>query len=387
MIDEASLVALTREFVRTPSVLGTEAVMAERTAEAMRASAFDRVEVDAAGSVVGTVEGSGDGATVLFDAHMDTVDVMPRRDWSRDPFGGELAGGRIWGRGAADMKGALAAMIQAVAALDRRRLRGRVVVAATVEEERLEGAALRLVCERYLPDVVVIGESSNLDLVIAGRGRAELVVSTSGRPAHASTPELGEHAVLRMLEVVRALEALPVMEHWAVGRGVMCLTDIISDPYPAHSVVPSGCRATWERRLVPGETEESVLEAVSRACERAGASGTFVEIARAQIESYTGYAFEEPKWLPPWVLEAADPVASAALAALRSAGLEPGLASYGFCTNAAFSAGIAGIRTIGFGPGREAQAHVVDEYLEVDQLIGACRGYCALAEALTSSGL
>lgn len=383
MIDRDELITLAGDLIRLPSVLGGEGAVAERVVEEMRRLEFSSAGIDGIGNAVGVVMGETDGPTILFDAHMDTVDVMPRRDWSVDPFGGHVDRGRIWGRGAADMKGSLAAMVHAAGGLDRSRLAGRIVVVGSVEEERIEGAALRSVCERFSPDVVVIGEASDLRLVRGGRGRAELVIETAGKPAHASTPDRGVSAVALMMEVARAVEALPLSRHPFVGDGVMCLTDIISDPYPAHSVVPSGCRATFERRLVPGETLEAVMEELHGVCAGVGAATTRIELARAELRTWTGHSLDEAKWLPPWELAPEHEAVQAAASALQAIGIEARPSAYQFCTNAAYSAGVAGIPTLGFGPGREELAHIVDEWLAVDELVAACRGFAALAGALS----
>lgn len=388
--DRGAVVELTQALVRIPSVLGSEGPMAERVVEEMRRLGFDSVEIDAAGNAVGVVRGTASGGvaesaagpTLLFDAHMDTVDVVPREAWSFDPFGGEVVGGRIYGRGSSDMKGALAAMIHAAASLDRSRLAGRVVVSASVGEELIEGAALRTVMDQYEPDWVVIGEASNLDLVRAGRGRAEFGLETRGEPSHASQPHRGVNAVHEMRRVIEQIEALEMPEHPFVGRGVLCLTDIISVPFPAHSVVPSGCRVTYERRLVPGETLEDLTAELRTACERAGAGDTKIELATAEYTTYTGVRWDEPKWFPPWELPEDHALVQGALAGLRTAGLDPAMASYQFCTNGAYSAGVARVPTIGFGPSVETLAHVIDEYLEIEQLFKACRGYAAISEAM-----
>lgn len=382
MPDIDPLITFARDLVRIPSVLGDAAGMARRVAAELEEVGADEVEIDQMGNVVGVFAGARSGPQLLFDAHMDTVDVTPRQAWSVDPFGGVVDRQRLWGRGASDMKGALAAMVHAAGTVRRDRLGGRLIVVGSVEEERIEGAALRPVCERYRPDVVIIGEASDLQLVRAGRGRAEFVLEAVGRPAHASTPHLGIHAVHRLMDVVREIEALPVRSHAFVGSGVTCLTDIISQPHPAHSVVPSGCRATVERRLVPGETQPGVMAEFEAACARAGAPDTRIELARARLETWTGRPIDEPKWLPPWELPEDDALFRVALEALDAAGLTARPAAYQFCTNAAYTAGIEGIATLGFGPGREDLAHIVDEYLEVEQLLEACRGYRALAEAV-----
>ncbi len=378
---DAALVSLTADLVRIPSVLGGEKPVAERVVAEMRQLGYDEVEIDASGNAVGVVQGAGAGPTILFDAHMDTVDVHPRSAWSHDPFGGETVDGRIYGRGSSDMKGALAAMIHGIGRLDRSKLRGRAVVSASVGEELLEGAALRVVMQRHGADFVVIGEASELDIVRAGRGRAEWVVATTGVPSHASTPEKGVNAVHSMRAVIEQIEALPMRSDPFVGDGVMCLTDIISIPHPAHSVVPSGCRATYERRLLPGETEEALREELGAVCADAGVGDVEIRLATADYATYTGVRWEVPKWFAPWKLPETHELVTRSMAALTRVDQTPGLRSYQFCTNAAYSAGHAGVPTIGYGPSREGQAHVVDEYLEVAQLLAARRGYGAIAAA------
>lgn len=378
-MDNDALISFTRDLVRLPSVLGDEHRVAERVLAEMRLLGFDEVDLDEVGNAVGVLAGAADGPTLLFDAHMDTVDVMPRGEWSHDPFGGELVDGLLYGRGSSDMKGALAAMIHAVGLLDRERLAGRIVVSASVGEELIEGAALRAVMQRQGADFVVIGEASSLNLVRAGRGRAEFVITTRGTPAHASTPHRGVNAVHVMRAVIDEIECLPMPSDAFVGDGVMCLTDIISVPHPAHSVVPSACRATYERRLLPGETQEEVMAAMHDACARAGHADTKIEFALTDYTSYTGVHWRQAKWFSPWQINEDAELVQKALAGLRSAGLDPSLCSYQFCTNGAYSAGYAGIPTIGFGPSHEELAHIVDEYIELEQLIGACRGYAGIA--------
>jgi len=383
---DQALIDFTCALVRLPSVLGNEKNVADQVSREMRRLLFDHVEIDAAGNTVGLIRGLGDGPTLLFDAHMDTVDVIPAEAWTHDPFGAELVDDRIYGRGSSDMKGALAAMLYAAAALERPALAGTVVVSASVGEESIEGAALRTVMDNHPPDFVVIGEASNLDLVRAGRGRAEYVVEAVGQPSHASRPDRGVNAVHRMAAVAAEIERIPMPEHAFVGPGVMCLTDIISVPYPAHSVVPSGCRATYERRLIPGETRDLVEAEMRAACERAGAPDTLIRLAETDYRTYTGATWNEPKWFAPWELDEDHELVAKSLEGLRKADLDPCTASYQFCTNGAHSAGSAGVPTVGFGPSTEQHAHVVDEYIEIKQLTAARAGYEAISRTLLDRG-
>lgn len=386
-----SLISFTRSLIRCPSRYGEEGAVVELILAEMTRLGFDRAWRDANGSAVGVIAGSRPGPTILLDGHCDTVGIAPGVTWTHDPFGGEVDGGFIYGRGAADMKASLAAMIFAAAGLDRARLAGRVVVSATVMEENLEGAALKAVMDVVPPDFVVIGEATDLALNRGGRGRAEIHLETIGRPAHSSTPHLGRNAVHDMLAVVAAVERLPMSSDPLLGPAVMALTDIISDPYPAYSVIPSRCRVTYDRRLLAGDTADGVLGNLQGLRDPSSGSGQALEglginlratIAQGEHTTYTGALLVGAKFLPAFIFPADHPFVQAALAGLRAAGLNPAVGAYRFCTNAAYSAGMAGVPTIGFGPGREEDAHVIDERVAVEDVLAAERGYRGIIEAV-----
>ncbi|MBI3943766.1 MAG: M20/M25/M40 family metallo-hydrolase [Chloroflexi bacterium] len=232
--------------------------------------------------------------------------------------------------------------------------------------------------EQVHPDFVIIGEPSDLTVVRGGRGRAEYALTTKGSPAHASTPQRGVNAVHKMMGVIREVEAVSLPSDPVLGIGVLALTDIISDPYPAQSVVPSGCRVTYERRLVSQDTRESVLAAFQDACRRAGAADTQVDLVDCEFVTYTGQVLRQPKWFPAWTMPEDHFLVRAAQAGLQRAGITPRLTAYQFCTNAAYSAGQAQVPTIGFGPSHENRCHVIDEYILLEELQGAAVGYAAI---------
>jgi putative selenium metabolism hydrolase len=380
-MSEDQLVTFTQSLIRCPNPPGEESAVVDLILAEMRAVGFDAFWRDDVGNAVGVILGAEPGPTLLLDSHCDTVGIAPGVPWQHDPFGAEIEDGIIYGRGAADMKGALAAMIHAAANVDRANLRGRVVVTATVMEENLEGAALKAVMDAIPPDFVVIGEATELRLVRGGRGRAEIHLETIGRPAHSSTPHLGRNAVLDMLPVIEAIARLPLPVDPFLGPGVLALTDIISDPYPAYSVIPSRCRVTYDRRLLAGETEADVLGAIT-GLPGLGEIELRAAIAQGEHKTYTGAMLRGAKFLPAWLFEETHPFVQTALQGLRVAGLDPEFSAYRFCTNAAYSAGTAGVPTVGFGPGREADAHVIDERLAVDELVSAERGYRGIIAAV-----
>ncbi len=380
---DQDLIAFAQALVRIQSLSGSEDAVATRILTEMRDLNFDNVWLDANGSVIGVIRGAQPGPTLLLDGHCDTVGIAEGSSWTRDPFGGEVDGGYLYGRGAADMKGALAAMIYAAARVDRATLAGQVAVSATVLEEVMEGVSLRAVVEALQPAGVVIGEATQLNLNRGGRGRAEIQLETLGRPAHSSSPELGINAVTAMRHALQVIEAAPLPTDPFLGPAILALTDIVSDPYPGYSVIPSRCRVTFDRRLLPGERAEDVLAAVRVPTDLEGAE-LRASLAQGEHRAYTGAILSGPKFFPAWVFGEAHPFVQRALMGLRASGLDPQIRSYRFCTNGACSAGHLGIPTVGFGPAAEGDAHVVDERLSIDELIRAAQGYRGLVEAVLS---
>lgn len=379
------LIAFTQDLVRLPSPPGQEQAVIRRAEAELRSLGYDRVWLDDYGNAIGIIQGAQSGPTLLFDGHCDTVGIAPGVPWQTNPFGGNIEAGAIYGRGSADMKGAVAAMVHAAAGVDRAKLAGRVVVSVSVLEEVFEGGALKPVMDELKPDFVVIGEATNLNLNRGGRGRAEIQLETIGRPSHSSAPHQGLNAVLEMMKVIQAIGQLSLPGHPLLGPAIMALTDIISEPYPGYSVIPSCCRVTYDRRLLPGETVEDVLGAITGLPALSGIKLN-AGIAQGEHQTYTGTVIRGDKFFPAWLLPEDEPFVQQAFQGLHRAGLEPEFGAYRFCTNAAYSAGSAGVPTIGFGPATEADAHVVDEHLAIDSLAAAARGYRGIIEAMLGGG-
>ncbi len=375
------LTAFAQDLVRIKSLSGEEGSAAERVSREMHQLGFDHVWTDATGNTIGVIEGQETSPTLLLDAHVDTVGIAPGMVWAHDPFGGVVADGYLHGRGSADMKGALAAMVYAAGDVDRRDLHGRLVVSATVMEEVMEGYGLHGVMDALHPEYVVIGEATDLNLNLGGRGRAEIHIETHGRPAHSSSPSVGQNAVYDMAKVIEAVQAIAFQEDPYLGPALMVLTDIISDPYPGHSVVPSRCRATFDRRLLTGETGEDVIAQIVELPALEGLDFE-VKIPVGDYETFTRSRMKGEKFFPAWLLEEHHPYVRSAMQGLQSSGLRPSLGAYRFCTNAAYSAGTAGVPTVGFGPGKEEDAHVVDERLALGDLERAAEGYRGIVMAV-----
>ena len=386
---EHQVIALCRALIREQSYSGHEAGVVNRMKQAFGELGFDEIIVDSYGSILGRMKGKRPGKTILLDGHIDVVPVPDASKWTHAPFGGELADGKIYGRGASDMKGAVAAMVTAAgyfAADTKRDFAGEIVVSGVVQEECFEGIAARKISERVKPDYVVIGESSEMNLKRGQRGRAEIVVETFGKPAHSANPGAGVNAVYKMAELISAIRGLPAPVRPILGAGILELTDVKSSPYPGASVVPEYCRATYDRRLLVGETKESVLAPIEEIFAMMKLRDLHFEakvsFASGMERCYTGEEIGSERFFPAWVFAEDGEFVQTALAGLRRAGLDPQITHYSFCTNGSHYAGEAGIDTIGFGPSREDAAHTIDESIEVGQLLQAAEGYYGILQAV-----
>lgn len=385
-----------REMIRRPALSGQEKEKAEFIANLMRELGYDEVVTDAMGNVIGRIRLGSGGLRVLLEGHMDHVDIPDLSKWTHDPYGADIENGRLYGRATTDMTGNLAAMIHAAAHVKEDLgdlLDGEILVAGVVHEECFEGVASELVGEAFKPDCVVIGEPSNLTLKRGQRGRAEVVVETAGKSAHSSDPSVGLNAVKKMAKLLLAIEEHFVPKtHPVLGKGILEVTDIISNPYPGASVIPERCTATFDRRLLVGESREVVLAQVQEILDAQMAKDpdlkASVRLAVGEDRCYTGEPIRAERFAPAWLFEEGHPFVQAALDGLRSAGQDPVLSHYYFCTNGSYYAGKAGIPTVGYGGSLETLAHVVDEYIELEQLYSACEGYGGIiASTLAGKGL
>lgn len=379
---EKLLIPFCQEALRIPSYSGQEGEVARFFQGRMEEYGFDEVRIDRYGSVLGVLHGSRPGPTVLLDGHIDTVDVIDEAEWTYPPFGGEIHDGKIYGRGASDMKGSDTAMISAAAQFAEdtgRDFDGTICVSGTVHEECFEGVSSREITRAVHPDFVIVGEATSTTVKIGQRGRAEVVVETEGKSCHSSNPEKGVNAVYHMMAVIAEIRKIVPNEHPILGKGILELTDIQSQPYPGASVVPALCRATFDRRTLVGEDEEAILAPIRAAIERAKQTVPNLKarayLAEGRAPCWTGETIAAKRYFPAWLMDEKEASVQKVLQGLRDAGVEAKVSHFAFCTNGSHFCGEAGIPTIGYGPSLESLAHVRDEYIEVSQLTAAYHGY------------
>lgn len=380
-MNDKDTLELLKLLVETESITGNEKNIVDVLDDVFHSLGFKTIRTPS-GCICGVIDGKEKGPTILIDGHIDTVGVPNIERWTHDPFRLTSEDGRLYGRGTSDMKGGVTAALAAASSFIPL-AKGRIVVACIVEEERFEGICAREVSALFNPDYVIIAESTHGKLNIGQRGRCEIVVKAEGRSCHSSNPEEGENAVLNAVQAIEALETFVPEEHEILGKGIMALTDIISSPYPGMSIIPGECRITYDRRTLVGETPESVLGEVNRLLEENNIHAS-ASIALGETTSYTGNRLSSLRFFPSWCYSTDDEIVKKSSAGLESIGLFEGYGHYAFCTNGSHYAGEKNIPTIGYGPGEERLAHIVDEYIEESDLYKVRRGMEGIIRSLIS---
>ena len=304
-------------------------------------------------NVVGVARGSGGGRTLLLNAHMDTVGVAGMED----AFGARAENGRLYGRGAYDMKASLAAIMLAGAEAMNAGLRGDVLVTAACDEEvaSIGSAAL---AERLSADAAIVAEPTEERLAIAHRGFAWIEIETQGVAAHGSRPDLGEDAIARMGRVLVGLEALDQAlreraPHPLLGSGSVHASTI--EGGREWSTYPERCVLRAERRTLPGESQEDIETE-----------------ARELLGELDGSArvtfFREP-----FEVDQDEEI----VALVRANAGDPEIVGVPFWADSALFAA-AGIPTVLFGPCGEG-AHAAVEWVDLESAERCASVYAAVA--------
>ncbi|MCJ8145040.1 M20 family metallopeptidase [Ancylobacter sp. A5.8] len=321
---------------------------------------------------------NGPGPVFAFNTHMD---VVPAGDgWSSDPFVLREAGGNLYGRGACDCKGPLAAMLEAVRMLaaDRANWSGTLLAVFVGDEEIASEGAKLYASRKPSIDYAVVGEPTSNTVYSAHKGSLRPLVRVLGVPAHSGSPHLGENAIYRAGEllalVAQAHETdIRHRSHPLVGGASLTVTRIHGGH--ADNVLPGACELLLDRRLVPGEDEEQVKADIAALLVRA--------------HEMTGLRAEIVEWKPTTggaTETAADrPVVQASLAACRAHGIaDPGPFGFqGACDLVHFRS--TGAEGVVIGPGSLSVAHKADEFVPLDEFVTSSLIYRDIARNLLTA--
>ncbi|MGH7392257.1 MAG: M20 family metallopeptidase [Candidatus Rokuibacteriota bacterium] len=390
-VDEGELIALTRDLIRIPSVIrpgdpaATEAQVAEHVERWLRKEGFEvDVQTVAPGrpNVVASLGERGSGRTLMLEGHTDVVTEGDAHEWRYPPFSAELAEGRIWGRGAADMKGGLAAAMIAAAAVKRSGvpLDGRLVVGALVDEEG-DMLGVRHLCQTPIGqeiDAAIICEPEQNELCLEQRGVVWARVTARGRMAHGAMPEAGVNPIAalgallaeaprlerRLRRLCRASRHLrpPTVTPTVVQAPVQGVGQ--------SNVIPSTAQATLDIRLTPGPDEAAIAAEIDAACRAAARA---VPAATIEWRPVNGYRLATQ-------VDRREPLVRAMTRAVRQVtGRAPVFGGVPGSTDGTILRMTRGIPIVTCGPGHRLIPHQVNEHVEIHQLVEAARIYVASA--------
>jgi succinyl-diaminopimelate desuccinylase len=372
-IDPDLVIELTRELVRFQSVNppGNELPAADFLAARLRELGLEaKVQVlePNRANVLGRLPGTGDGHLVLT-GHLDVVPPGGQA-WEHDPFGADLVDGRIYGRGSADMKGGVAAMVAAMAALKASGFQpsADVLLAATCGEEAGMLGAGALVDNRSLAGAryLIVGEPSDLEVFIGEKGVLWFDVIAYGRTAHGSMPWLGVNAVSYLARLIPRIEACPFpWEESPLLGGPTVSINVISGGNKSN-VVPDLARMTVDMRTVPSQSHEDILRRAREMAEELARE--YHPELRVEIE------IENDK--QPIETDPAEALVGAVVAAAGDVrGQAPKVGGVTYGTDAAYLAPGYGVPMVICGPGAPGMAHQPDEWVPVEQLVQAAKIY------------
>lgn len=380
-VDEDEVVRLAQALVRIPSVHrpddgGSEAPVAARVVDWMRERGWHPIVDEVAPgrpNVVCVIEGDAPGPTLCFEGHTDVVTEGDRDEWERDPFGAEISDGILWGRGSADMKGGLAAMLCAAAALEADRpWPGRLVLAVLADEEGMMLGAKRFVAAGHAHgiDAVIVCEPEAGELCLTQKGAIRVRFAVTGRMAHGAMPDRGINPLPVLADLVRSAADLEQRllenagEHAHLGRPYVTPTVLHAGDPQQMNVIPRAGRLALDIRTIPGIDHEELIDRlwqIGQECGRAHGATVRLEVVDDR---------------PPTETPADAPVARAvALAHRDEVGSEPVVGGVPGTTDGTILWRDADIPVVVYGPGGKWIAHQANEHVALDELRRAVRVY------------
>jgi len=381
------VINLLRELVRTPSPSGAEGDVAGLVKDFLLDAGVDEAFIDSVGNVVARLRGKGFGPA-LIEGHLDTVDTGSLEQWHVDPFAAKIIDGKLYGRGAADMKGGIASQISALAGLKEMDLD--LYVVYTVHEETAEGASIARTLSTVLRnvrfEVAVTGEATSLNLGVGHRGRAVIDVRICGRSAHASMPEEGVNALLGASKLAmlatNAAQGLP--EHSILGKETLTPSVIRCMPEDVPQI-PDQCVLTIDHRVIISRSPEDVLALYDGICKELLGAGDVIScqprLREETIRTWAGVDLRVREFFPAWLNEDRSMIKEV-LRALKRSYQYATKHVWRFSTDLAYISGVLGVSGLGLGPGDESMAHKPDEHVEVVEVKKAVELYRKLLNTL-----
>lgn len=378
---ESSMTKFLRDLIAIPGESCGEKDVINRIAQEMEMLGFDKVEIDGMGNILGYM---GNGETLIgYDAHIDTVGLGELSNWNFDPYKGYENDEEIGGRGASDQLGGIVSATYGAKIMKDLGLlsdKYTVLVTGTVQEEDCDGLCWQYIYneDKVKPEFVVITEPTNGNIYRGQRGRMEIRVEVKGVSCHGSAPERGDNAIYKMADILQEVRVLNDNLHYDefLGKGTVTVSEIFFNS-PSRCAVADMCAISLDRRLTDGETYQSALEEV-RNLPFVKKYNAEVSMYKYERPSYTDLVYPTDCYFPTWVIPEDAPATKAMVEAYRGMYGEPKVDKWTFSTNGVSIMGRFGIPCIGFGPGKEEEAHAPNEKTWKADLVRCAAVYAAM---------
>ena len=397
---QKEVIKFTQEIIKIPSFTGQEGELAKVILKKLEEFDLDDAFIDGIGNVVGVIRGQENGVTILLNGHLDVVPAGNISNWHPyDPFSAEIDdNGNIHGRGAADLKGGLSVQLFTMKLLkllkNRGGMKGNLIFSAVVHEEAAEMFGMEYLCKQTLPDkkigcdLVFLCEPTGLNVVLGQRGKVEIVVQTKGKTAHSSIPREGINALEKMMPVLHyVFKRLnkSLRSHPLLGDSSVTITNLVCRP-GALSIIPDECEISIDRRYMPGESVEELLEEfrlLFKEIKKDDPQFEATVYVRKLLErSYTGYEKEVQKYHPPWITDEEHTFVQKTIRALKKIGQNPEIKYWKFGTDGSMTSALMDIPTIGYSGTEECYAHTPTEMVNIEMMMQSLEGYFSIISEL-----
>ena len=378
---EKDMTKFLRDLVAIPGESCGEEGVIKRIEKEMKDLGFDKVVIDPMGNVLGYM---GTGNTLIaYDAHIDTVGLGELSNWKFDPYEGYENETEIGGRGTSDQLGGIVSATYGAKIMKDLGLlsdKYTVLVTGTVQEEDCDGLCWQYIIneDKVRPEFVVITEPTDGNIYRGQRGRMEIRVEVKGVSCHGSAPERGDNAIYKMADIVKEVQALNEKLHYDpfLGKGTLAVSQSFYNS-PSRCAVADMAAISIDRRLTDGETWEMALEEI-RSLPSVQKYGAVVSMYKYDSPSWTNLVYPTECYFPTWVIPAEHPATLAMVESFKGMYGEPVVDKWTFSTNGVSIMGRYGIPCIGFGPGKEAQAHAPNEITWKEDLVKCAAVYAAV---------
>jgi putative selenium metabolism hydrolase len=378
---QPQMVKFLRDLIAIPGESCTEKEVVKRIEQEMKELQFDKVVIDPMGNILGYM---GTGKTLIaYDAHIDTVGLGELSNWTFDPYQGYENETEVGGRGASDQLGGIVSGVYGAKIMKDLNLlsdKYTVLVTGTVQEEDCDGLCWQYIIneDKVKPEFVVITEPTDGNICRGQRGRMEIRVEVQGISCHGSAPERGDNAIYKMAEIIQEVKELNNHLHHDefLGKGTLAVSEIFFNS-PSRCAVADMCAISIDRRLTDGETYLLALEEIASlpSVKKYNAKVTMYNYDRP---SYTDLVYPTDCYFPTWVIPEDHAATQAMVAAYEGMYGTPVVDKWTFSTNGVSIMGRYGIPCIGFGPGKEAQAHAPNEKTWKEDLVKCAAVYAAM---------